>query len=235
MKNSFVLFLLLLLGSYSFSQSEQLISKQEVFEKVVANNNNIKISEQDILMAKGDYNQTNAILLPEVSISYTGITTTNPLMAFGSKLNQETLTANDFNPDLLNSPSRIDDYSTIIEVKQPLINVDGIFQRKAAKAKLDAITLKSERTKDYINFEVEKAYMQLQLAYKTAEVLEKAKSSALENKRIADNSFKQGYLQRADVLSVEVRVTDIENQLQSAKSNIKNASNYISVLMNDTS
>ena len=235
MKNSFVLFLLLLLGSYSFSQSEQLISKQEVFEKVVANNNNIKISEQDVLMAKGDYNQTNTILLPEVSISHTGITTTNPLMAFGSKLNQEILTANDFNPDLLNNPSRIDDYSTIIEIKQPLINVDGIFQRKAAKAKLQAITLKSERTKDYINFEVEKAYMQLQLAYKTVEVLEKAKSSALENKRIADNSFKQGYLQRADVLSVEVRVTDIENQLQNAKSNIKNASNYLSVLMNDTS
>ena len=235
MKNSFVLFLLLLLGSYSFSQSEQLISKQEVFEKVVANNNNIKISEQDVLMAKGDYNQTNAILLPEISISHTGVTTTNPLMAFGSKLNQEILTANDFNPDLLNNPSRIDDYSTIIEIKQPLINVDGIFQRKAAKAKLQAITLKSERTKDYINFEVEKAYMQLQLAYKTVEVLEKAKSSALENKRIADNSFKQGYLQRADVLSVEVRVTDIENQLQNAKSNIKNASNYLSVLMNDTS
>ena len=235
MKNSFVLFLLLLMGSYSYSQSEQLISKQEVFEKVVANNNIIKISEQDILMAKGDYNQTNGILLPEVSISHTGIITTNPLMAFGSKLNQEILTANDFNPDLLNSPSRIDDYSTIIEIKQPLINVDGIFQRKAAKAKLEAITLKSERTKDYINFEVEKAYMQLQLAYKTVDVLEKAKSSALENKRIADNSFKQGYLQRADVLSVEVRVTDIENQLQNAKSNIKNASNYLSVLMNDTS
>jgi len=146
MKNSLVLFLLLLIGSYSYSQSEQLISKQEVIEKVIANNNNIKISEQDVLMAKGDYNQTNAILLPEVSISYTGITTTNPLMAFGSKLNQEILTANDFNPTLLNNPSKIEDYSTKIEIKQPLINVDGIFQRKAAKAKLEAITLKSERT-----------------------------------------------------------------------------------------
>jgi outer membrane protein TolC len=235
MKNSLILFLLLLIGSYSYSQSEQLISKQEVIEKVIANNNNIKISEQDVLMAKGDYNQTNSILLPEVSISYTGITTTNPLMAFGSKLNQEILTANDFNPTLLNNPYKIEDYSTKIEIKQPLINVDGIFQRKAAKAKLEAITLKSERTKDYIYFEVEKSYMQLQLAYKTVEVLEKAKTAALENKRIADNSFKQGYLQRADVLSIEVRVTDIENQLQYAKSNIKNTSNYLSVLMNDTS
>jgi outer membrane protein TolC len=77
--------------------------------------------------------------------------------------------------------------------------------------------------------------MQLQLAYKTVDVLEKAKAAAEENKRLADNSFKQGYLQRADVLAVEVRVIEINNQLQYAKSNIQNASNYLSVLMNDTS
>lgn len=235
MKNILVLFLLFLIGSYSYSQSEKLISKQEVIEQVVENNNLIKISEQDIVMAKGEYNQTNAILLPEISVSHTGIATTNPLMAFGSKLNQEILTATDFNPALLNNPSQTENYTTKIEVMQPLINVDGVFQRKAAKAKLEAITLSSERTRDFIKFEVEKAYMQLQLAYKTVEVLEKAQTAALENKRLADNSFKQGYLQRADVLSIEVRVTDVDNQLLTAKSNVKNASNYLSVLMNDMS
>ena len=82
---------------------------------------------------------------------------------------------------------------------------------------------------------VDKAYMQLQLAYKTVEVMKKVKVSALENKRLADNSFKQGYLQKSDVLAVEVRVTEIDNQLQYAKSNIQNASNQLSVLMNDAS
>ncbi len=37
---------------------------------------------------------------------HTGISTTNPLMAFGSKLNQEILTQADFNPDLLNNPEQ---------------------------------------------------------------------------------------------------------------------------------
>lgn len=235
MKNIFTFLILLLIGSLGFSQSEVLITKQEVLERVTENNNVIKMSEQDVLMAKGDYNQTNAVLLPEITVSHTGMATTNPLMAFGSKLNQEILTPSDFDPALLNSPSQIEDYATRIEILQPLINVDGIHQRKAAKTKLQAITLKSERTKDYIAFEVEKAYMDLQLAYRTVEVLEKAKTAALENKRLADNSFKQGYLQRADVLSVDVRVTDIENQLQYAISNISNASNNLSVLMNDTS
>ena len=63
--------------------------------------------------------------------------------------------------------------------------------------------------------------------------MEKALETAEANKEIADNSFKQGYLQRADVLSVEVRVTEVKNQLQNAKSNVQNASNYVSFLMNE--
>ncbi|MDB4264526.1 TolC family protein [bacterium] len=225
--------LILLLVFYSgLAQETKSITKDEVLAKVKESNNTIKMAQQDVLSAKGDYNQTNAILLPNISVSHTAIATTNPLMAFGSKLNQEILTAADFNPDLLNNPRQIEDYATRVEVQQPLLNFDGIFQRKAAKAKWNATELQSGRTEDYLALEVEKAYMQLQLAYKTVTVLQKAQETALENKRIADNSYKQGYLQKSDVLAVEVRVTEIDNQLQYAKSNILNASNYLSVLMN---
>ncbi|TDS14150.1 outer membrane protein TolC [Maribacter caenipelagi] len=231
MKYKLVLIVLFVFYS-GLSQEVKSITKDEVLTKVKENNNTLKMAQQDVLSAKGDFNQTNAILLPNISVSHTGIATTNPLMAFGSKLNQEILTAADFNPDLLNDPSQIEDYATRVEVQQPLINFDGIYQRKAAKAKLTATELQSDRTEDYLALEVEKAYMQLQLAYKTVTVLEKAQETALENKRIADNSYKQGYLQKSDVLSVEVRVTEINNQLQYAKSNVLNASNYLSVLMN---
>jgi outer membrane protein TolC len=232
MKNILVI-AFLLFQSYLSAQEMLSISKEDVLTAVKENNNTLKISQQEVLMAKGDFNQTNAILLPNISASHTAIATTNPLMAFGSKLNQGILTQADFNPAILNNPSEVQDYATRIMVEQPLLNFDGIFQRKAAKAKLNATELQSNRVNDYLELEVEKAYMQLQLAYKAVEVLEKAKITALENKRIANNSFVQGYLQKSDVLAVEVRVTEIENQLQYAKSNIQNASNGISVLMND--
>ena len=225
-------FLLLLIFYSGLAQETKSITKDEVLANVKESNNTIKMAHQDVLSAKGDFNQTNAILFPNISVSHTAIATTNPLMAFGSKLNQEILTAADFNPDLLNNPRQIEDYATRVEVQQPLLNLDGIFQRKAAKAKLTATELQSGRTEDYLALEVGKAYMQLQLAYKTVTVLQKAQETALENKRIADNSYKQGYLQKSDVLAVEVRVTEIDNQLQYAKSNILNASNYLSVLMN---
>ncbi len=216
------------------AQKDVMITKGEVINRVMEYNATLKISEKNIMAAEGDFRQTNAVLLPNISLSHTGIATNNPLMAFGVKLNQQIVTQADFNPDRLNNPSQIEDYATRFEIQQPLLNFDGFYQRKAAKAKLTASEYQSGRTQDYLMLEVEKAYMQLQLAYKTVEVLEKTKVAAMENKRLADNSFKQGYLQRSDVLAVEVRVTEIDNQLQYAKSNIQNASNYLSVMMNDS-
>ena len=228
-----IFFLLLTVDQFVLSQESVFVSKNEVLAKALKNNASIKISDYEIAIARGDYNQTNAFFLPNISVSHTAITTNNPLMTFGSKLNQEILTTADFNPDLLNNPSQIQDYITKVEINQPIINVDGIYQRRAACAKLMATKLQSGRTKDYVALNVEKVYMNLQLAYKAVGVLEKAKETALENKRLANNSFKQGYLQKADVLSVDVRVTEVDNQLQYAKSNILNASNELSFLMND--
>ncbi|MFC7445453.1 MULTISPECIES: TolC family protein [Mesoflavibacter] len=235
MKNIINLSILSVFIWSSLTQAQEVkpISKSDVLTQVSENNTSIKISEEEFNQAKADFRQTNAIFLPNITASHTGISTTNPLMAFGSKLNQEILTQADFNPALLNDPETIQNFATKLEIQQPLINVDGIFQRKAAKSKMEAMSLKTKRTEDYIAFEVDKAYMQLQLAYKAVDVLEKALEAANANKKLADNSYEQGYLQRADVLNVEVRVTEVKNQLQQAKSNVQNASNYLSFLMND--
>ena len=237
MKNNLKITTLLFVSFVSLMNAQEIIqiSKAEVLERVSQENQTLKISKEDYNEARADFRQTNAVFLPNIAVSHTGISTTNPLMAFGSKLNQGILTSADFNPDLLNNPDQTQNFATRIEVKQPLINMDGFYQRKAAKNKMDAMTLQTERTSDYLMFEVDKAYMHLQLAYKALEVIEKALQAAESNKALADNSFKQGYLQRADVLAVEVRVTEVKNQLQIATSNVENTSNYLSFLMNDSS
>ena len=233
MKNT-ISILYFFLGTLFLQAQETVpITKAALLLKVSENNIAIKISEQEFNKAKADYNQTNAVFLPNISASYTGIFTTNPLMAFGSKLNQEILTQNDFNPALLNNPTTTRNFATKIEIQQPLINLDGFYQRKAAKTKMEAMSLQSSRTADYLTFEVEKSFMQLKLAYKAVEVLELALEAAEANKKIARNNFEQGYLQQADILNVDVRITEVKNQLQTSKSNLQNASNYLSFLMND--
>ena len=215
------------------AQDTLSISKNDLLQKVTENNLQIKVAEKSFQSAKADYRQSNAVFLPNINVSYTGISTTNPLMAFGSKLNQEILTQADFNPALLNNPARTQNFATKIEILQPLINIDGYYGRQAAKAKMEAFQLQTERTKEYLELEINKAYMQLQLAYKAVTVLNKANTTALSNLQVVNNYFKQGMLQKTDVLTVEVRVNEIKNQLQYAKSNVQNASDYLAFLINE--
>ncbi|MEZ4876788.1 MAG: TolC family protein [Flavobacterium sp.] len=230
----FILTCAIFLSSFiGFSQDTLMVSKNDLVQKVTDKNLQLKITEKSYQSAKADYNQSNALFLPNINVSYTGISTTNPLMAFGSKLNQEILTQADFNPALLNDPAKIQNFATKIEIQQPLINIDGLYERQAAKAKMEASQLQTERTKEYLELEVSKAYMQLQLAYKAVNVLEKANATGKANLKLVENYFKQGMLQKTDLLNVHVRVNEINNQLQYAKSNVQNASDYLAFLLNE--
>lgn len=235
MKNKLVLTLIgiFALAFNALGQDTIAISKKEILEKVNDNNLQIKIAEKNAASAKADYNQSNSLFLPSITASHTAISTTNPLMAFGSKLNQEILTASDFNPTLLNNPNKTQNFATKIEVLQPLINVDGFYGRQAAKSKYEAYQLQTERTKEYLQLEVNKSFMQLQLAYKAVEVLEKANTTAQANLKLVENYAKQGMLQKTDLLSVQVRVNEVKNQLQYTKSNVQNASDYLAFLLNE--
>lgn len=226
--------LLISLSLGAIAQDTITISKNELLEKVTDKNLQIKIAEKTLAGAKADYNESNSLFLPKISASHTAMMTTNPLMAFGSKLNQEILTPADFNPALLNDPDKTENYATRIEVLQPLINIDGLYGRKAAKSKMEAFDLQLERTKEYLELEVNKAFMQLQLAYKAVEVLEKTNATAQANLKLIENYNKQGLLQKTDLLSVQVRVNEVKNQLQYAKSNVQNASDYLAFLLDES-
>ena len=223
----------LLFLTWTYAQDTISLSKADLIQKGVDRNLQIKIAEKNYLSAKADYQQSLAVFLPNVTASHTGIITTNPLMAFGSKLNQGILTPADFDPNLLNNPARTQNFSTLIEVQQPLVNLDGLYGRQAAKAKLEAFQFQTERTKEYLQLELYKAFMQLQLAYKAVVVLQKADATAKANLKLVENYFKQGLVQKTDVLNVQVRVNEIDNQLQFAKSNVHNASDYLAFLIND--
>ncbi|WP_296684406.1 TolC family protein [Flavobacterium sp.] len=218
---------------FGYSQDTLPISKKEIGQKALEKNLQIQIANQNFKSAQADFRQSNALFLPSISASHTAISTTNPLMAFGSKLNQEVLMASDFDPNLLNNPAKTKNFATKIEVLQPLINVDGMYGRQAAKSKMEAFQLQTERTQEYLELEVNKSFMQLQLAYRAVAVLSKANQTADANLKLIENYFKQGILQKTDLLSVQVRVNEIKNQLQYAKSNVQNASDYLAFLLNE--
>ncbi|MAD98434.1 MAG: transporter [Flavobacteriaceae bacterium] len=216
----------------TWGQERQTLNEIDFINKVKSENIQVKRSIQEINQAKAEYLQSNALFLPNITASHSAMLTTNPLMAFGSKLNQGILTQNDFNPSLLNNPVATRNFATILQIEQPLLNADGLYQRKAAKEALEATKLQVTRKNDYLIIESKKAYMQLQLTYQGLEVMQKASELLNRLKKQTQDFYSEGLVQKSDVLAIEIRVLEIENSIKTTKSHIVNISNYLSFLMN---
>jgi outer membrane protein TolC len=104
--------------SVSAQDSTKLLSLHEAIAATLNNNKSIQLARLDENIAASGYKETDAIYLPQVGLSYTAMSTNNPLNAFGFKLQQKSITQNDFNPALLNHPGSTPDFTTKLEVQQ---------------------------------------------------------------------------------------------------------------------
>ncbi|MCO5948205.1 TolC family protein [Mucilaginibacter flavidus] len=209
----------------------KILTLHDAIEATLTNNKSIQLAKMDETIAMANYRQTDAIFLPQADLSYTAMSTNNPLNAFGYKLQQANITPNDFNPTLLNHPGATPDYMAQMEVKQPLLNIDMLYIRKGAEKQTEVYRYKTQRTQEYVTFETTKAFLQLQLAYQAEKVLAEAGQTAKSVYTFTDNHFKQGLIQKSDLLNAQVHVTAVESNLAKAISSILNASDYLSLLM----
>ena len=215
----------------SAQDSTTSLSLSDAVDAALSNNSGIRLAKLDEKIAAANYKQTEAVFLPQVGFSYTAMSTNNPLNAFGFKLQQGAITQNDFNPALLNHPSGTPDFTTKLEVQQPLLNMDMLYMRKGAEKQTEVYQYKTQRTKEYLTFEVQKAYLQLRLSYDAVGVLTDALRTIKAVYTYTDNHFNQGLIQKSDLLNAQVQVTTVESNLAKARSNIRNASDYLSLLM----
>lgn len=226
---------MLFIASVSEAQdtATRKLSLNEAVAATLNNNKTARIAQLNEEIARANYRQTDAVFLPQVNFSYTAMTTNNPLNSFGYKLEQRSITQNDFNPLLLNHPPATPDVMTKLEVQQPLLNADMFYARKGAEKQVEVYQYQGKRTAEYLTFEVQKAWLQLQLSYKAVAVLEEVKKTARSVYKFTDDHYQQGLIQKSDVLNAQVHLTSVESNLSKAKSNIRNASDYLSVLMGD--
>lgn len=223
---------LLLLPWFVSAQDTADISLSEVLSRVGEGNQSLQINEQELQSARAQYRQTQAAFLPQVSVSHTGTRTNNPVYAFGGKLNQGVFGQSDFAIDALNSPDAITNFTTNIEVKQPLINADAYLQRAALKNRSQAQNLQNKYSIAAQKLEAQKAYMQLQLAYRAQQVLRKAFRTAQAHQKISDNFYQEGIISKAQALQAAIRVAEVEEKLAEAHANVGNSSDYLRFLMN---
>jgi outer membrane protein TolC len=232
------LFLLLLAFASSVTLRAQTraevkgISLDEAIQLALKNNKQIAIAQVDESIAKSQFGQTTAIFLPQVNLSHTAYSTNNPLNVFGFKLQQATVQQADFNPSLLNNPTAYSNYTSQVNIQQPLINLDLLYSRKAAKQQTIVYNNQTKRTAEAIKMQVVQVYLYLEFSYQYKQVTTEALNTVTAIYKLTNDRFNQGLMQKSDLLNVEVQVKLAEVQHQQASSQIENVSDQLSVLMN---
>src|SRR5690606_5330456 len=88
---------LLFISLSSYAQQATPLTIQEALETALQNNKEVVLSTLAEEGAAARLKQTNAIFLPQIRVSYTAMSTNNPLNAFGFKLQQQSIAPTDFN------------------------------------------------------------------------------------------------------------------------------------------
>lgn len=223
--------LLINISNANAQNSSKSLSMEDAIQAAVQNNKQVVIAKTEEAIAKSNYNQTEAIWLPNVNLSHTAYSTNNPLNVFGFKLQQAVVQQSDFNPALLNNPTSFSNYNTQVALQQPLVNVDALYMRKAAKAQVGMYAAQAERTAEAIKMQVVQTYLYLEFTYQYEKVTEEGLNTIRSIHKFTKNRFDQGMMQKSDLLNVEVKVKAAELQHHQVKSQIENISDQLSVLM----
>ncbi|MDR9400552.1 MAG: TolC family protein [Psychroflexus sp.] len=221
----------LLLSIMIHAQQEREISEAELVDAVVGNNLSLKINEKGADVKQAQYRQSNAAFLPQIQVSHDYYRTNNPVFAFSAKLNQGVFTQADFDVAKLNDPDGISNFTTTLQVQQPLLNLDKLIQRKSARYAKEAQELKNQFKEDALIVKTKSVFMQLKLAYASEQVLMEAKRTAEESYKVTKDFYDNGYLDKSDLLKAEVRSSTVENQLEAARNGIYNISDQLNFLM----
>jgi len=207
------------------------LSLEEALQRVRTESFSVRTAEAEQRAARARKQQSMAVFLPRVTAAEEAATTTDPLNAFGFKLRQEAVTQAAFAPGTLNDPERTDNFTTRIQVEQPLLNLDGFFERRAASRAVRAARERTKRTREVMAFQVKKAYFGLILAREQLDVIDAALAAARKNARQAENLFQEGLITRADVLAARVRVLDLESRRAEAASRRSTAADQLRFLL----
>lgn len=225
-----VILLTLVVAAYSYA-AESLTLTQAV-DTALRNNPGLKAADAQVEAADAGVLRSASGFLPKVSVSETWSKTDNPLMALGTKLNQEILTPSDFNPAVINNPEPISNYNTRLSVVQPLFNGGKEYiGRTQAKLAKDASVQDRERARQETVYNVIKAYYGMLLAKEYNKVALQSLETSAANVRLAEARYKAGAVLQSDLLRAKVQYAEVKEMVTRSDNNIRLAAAGLNFVM----
>jgi outer membrane protein TolC len=178
-------------------------------------NPDARLARQRIAAARAGLEQANAAFWPRLQFQSSYTRTDNPMMVFGSILNQRDYPSAGLN---FNDVPEVDDLNTRGLVTVPLY-AGGKTKagREAAKANSEAARQENEAVRNALGFEVSRGFYSVLKTRQFIRAAEAAVNSFETSLGIAQKRLEGGTLLKSDVLDIEVRLAQAREDLVRAR------------------
>jgi outer membrane protein len=188
---------------------------ERALDYALAHNPDARIAQQRIAAAQAGLEQANSAFWPRLQVQSSYTRTDNPMMVFGSILNQRAYPGPSLN---FNDVPDVDNLNAKGLVTLPLYaggrNVAG---RQAAKANTEAAKQDSGAIRNALGFEVSQTFYTVLKTRQFIQAAEAAVNSFETNLVVAQKRLDGGTLLKSDVLDIEVRLAQSREDLVRAR------------------
>ncbi len=195
------------------------LTLDQAVEKALTHNPGLQAAHFQTLSAREKIDQARSGALPQVYLQEQVSRTTNPMWAFGTRLNQESITAGDFDPNRLNDPDAITNYATTLSVIWPVYDSGkSWYGAQQARLNRDATNLSEERTRQQVIAGTITAYIRALLVREKQNVIAQILETARSHLKLVQSRYDGGFVAKSDLLRAQVHIADLEQQLAESKS-----------------
>lgn len=191
---------------------------ERALEQALAHNPDTQLARHRITAAQAGLEQANAAFWPKLQFQSSYTRTDNPMLVFGSILNQRAYPYPPSAPLNFNDVPDLDDLNTRGIVTMPLYaggrNKAG---REAAKANTEAAKQDDAAVRNALGFEVARGFHTVLKTREFIRAAEAAVNSFQTNVAIANKRLEGGTLLKTDVLDLEVRLAQAREDLVRAR------------------
>ena len=187
---------------------------ERALDYALAHNPDARLAEQRMAAAQAGLEQANSAFWPRLQFQSSYTRTDNPMMVFGSILNQRA-----YNPSLnFNDVPDVDNLNVRGLVTVPLYaggrNKAG---HDSAKANREAAKQTSEAVRNALGFEVVRAFQTVLKTRQFIRATDAAVNSFESNLTVAKKRLDGGTLLKSDMLDIEVRLAQAREDLVRAR------------------
>lgn len=218
-------------SGWSQAQDSLSLSLAEALEIGVKQSYRVQAAAQQLSLARGRNLEAWSGLLPSVQVSENFLRSNDPVAVFGLKLKQGVFSQNDFALSALNQPAPFTNYSTVLQIQQPLINLDALFGKLAGNSAAQAAAGDWRRARQAAAYAIKGAYYTLIFSRAQRRSLTRALAATQAYRDEVEAAYQQGTVHRADLLEAEVRLAGLHVRLLSAQQNILDVSDALKLLL----